>query len=94
MTYSVDYDLSDTATYYNTRCYVTGNAGTNTFEFKYIVGNNTIVAKGVSRGAGNYMLFKYAGPATDEKYIDDMVTDISTLNVGNDHEGTIYINHN
>lgn len=141
MTYSVDYDLSDTATDYNTRCYVTGNAGTNTFEFKYIVGQNTIVAKGVSKGEGNYMLFKYAGPSVDERYIvvegtadesffsaqnssptqiytsaddlpatvaaykdwvvsteaftaDDMVTDISTLNVGNDHEGTIYINHN
>ena len=69
MTYSVDYDLSDTKTDYNTRCYVTGNAGTNTFEYKYRVDNNTIVAKGVSRGAGNYMLFKYAGPGTPEKCI-------------------------
>lgn len=142
MTYSVDYDLSDTATGYNTRCYVTGNAGTNTFEFKYIVGDNTIVAKGVSKGAGNYMLFKYAGLDIAEKYIvvegdadesffseqnsmstptaiftseallpptvaaykdwvvsteaftaADMVTDISVLNTGNDHEGTIYINY-
>jgi len=69
MTYSVDYDISTSATDYNLRCYVKGNAATNAFEFKYIVGNNTIVAKGVSKGAGNYMLFKYAGSGTDNKYI-------------------------
>ena len=68
-TYSVDYDLSDTKTDYNLRCYATGNVATNTFEFKYIVDGNRVVAKGVSRGSGNYMLFKYAGYDNEVKYI-------------------------
>lgn len=69
MTYSVDYDLSSTATDYNLRCYVTGNTGTNSFEYKYLVGDDGIVAKGISRGAGNYMLFKYRGVNGPVQYI-------------------------
>jgi len=60
MTFSVDYNLATTATDYNLRCWVTGNTTTNTFKFKYIIGDMKIVAEGVSRGAGNYMLFKYS----------------------------------
>ncbi|MFA5104508.1 MAG: hypothetical protein WC527_04965 [Candidatus Margulisiibacteriota bacterium] len=70
MTFSVDYDVSgSTACDYNLRCYVTGNSAANSFQFKYIVGNNTVVAKGISKGAGNYMLFKYEGPGVDQRYI-------------------------
>lgn len=69
MTYSVDYDLSGTQTDYNLRCNVSGNAENNTFQFKYIIGDAKIVAKGVSKGAGNYMLFKYTGFGASVKYI-------------------------
>jgi hypothetical protein len=69
MTYSVDYNLSDTATDYNMRCHVTGNPNTNTFQYKYLIGDRAIVAQGVSQGAGNYMLFKYKGDDNAVKYI-------------------------
>lgn len=74
MTYSVDYDLSSTEADYCSRCNVSGDALANEFEYKYIIGNQSmtsaqIVAKGVSRGAGNYMLFKYAGAGQGTKYI-------------------------
>ena len=69
MTYSVDYDTSDTTTDYNLRCFVEGNTNDNSFQFKYIIGTTAIVAKGVSQGTGNYMLFKYAGSGEATNYI-------------------------
>lgn len=73
MTYCVDYDTSTPTTDYNMRCHVNGNASANAFEYQYILSymNNTydvIVAKGISRGAGNYMLFKYRDNGTT-KYL-------------------------
>ena len=69
MVYSVDYDLGDTTTDYNLRCNVTGNAASNEFQFKYIIGDNKIVSKGISRGEGNYMLFKYQGGSDPVRYL-------------------------
>ncbi|MDI6807816.1 MAG: hypothetical protein QME66_02390 [Candidatus Eisenbacteria bacterium] len=69
MTYSVDYDTGTPQTEYNLRCNVAGNAERNEFQFKYIIGDAKIVAKGVSRGEGNYMLFKYSGFGNPVKYI-------------------------
>ena len=71
MTYSVDYDTSTPTTEYNLRCFVEGNTSLNTFQFKYIIGTAQIVAKGVSSGEGNYMLFKYSRDISGEttKYI-------------------------
>lgn len=69
MVFSVDYNLSDTATDYNLRCQVTGNTSTHTFQYKYLIGNNAIVAKGISKGAGNYMLFKYKGLSNVVNYV-------------------------
>ncbi|NQU18000.1 MAG: hypothetical protein HQ564_08015 [Candidatus Saganbacteria bacterium] len=69
MTYSVDYDTSTPETSYNMRCYVTGNAGLHSFSFKYLINNTKIVAKGISRGSGNYMLFKYTDGTDPVKYI-------------------------
>ncbi|MFC1496535.1 hypothetical protein ACFL52_03875 [Candidatus Margulisiibacteriota bacterium] len=69
MVFSVDYDSGDTATDYNLRCQVAGNADNNTFQFKYIIGDTKIVAKGVSQGAGEYMLFKYASGSDPYKYL-------------------------
>lgn len=70
MSYSVDYDVSNPETEYNLRCNVTGNALQDAFQFKYIIGDTIkIVAKGISRGAGNYMLFKYTGFGSAVKYI-------------------------
>ena len=66
MTYSVDYDTSTSTSEYNLRCFVTGNPEENAFRFKYIIGDQKIVAQGVSSGEGNYMLFKYSsGEATN-----------------------------
>jgi hypothetical protein len=74
MTYSVDYDLSSTATDYNLRCQLSGNPEAHSFQFKYVIGSATaasaqLVGKGISRGAGNYMLFKYTGWSVGTRYI-------------------------
>jgi len=69
MTYSVDYDTSDTDTTYNMRCQVEGNTEQNSFQFKYIIDTAKIVAKGISEGEGNYMLFKYARASDEAKYL-------------------------
>jgi hypothetical protein len=74
MVYSVDYDLSGTVTDYNLRSQVSGNPDLHSFEFKYVIGGSSgsavqLVAKGISRGAGNYMLFKYTGWGSAVKYI-------------------------
>lgn len=69
MVFSVDYNPANTATDYNLRCQVSGNAAANAFEFKYIVGDTRIVAKGVSRGAGNNMLFKYTMGSAPVQYM-------------------------
>lgn len=69
MSYSVSYDLSTTETTYNLRGKVSGNPSSHEFEYRYIIGGYKIVGKGVSRGAGNNMLIKYAGPGSVTKYI-------------------------
>lgn len=69
MTYSVDYDLSTTATDYNMRCHVEGNTTEHNFKFKYIIGDTKIVAQGISQWPGNYMLFKYISGSDPVKYI-------------------------
>lgn len=69
MTYSVDYDTSDTDTTYNMRCQVAGNTEEHSFQFKYRIGTANIVAKGISEGDGNYMLFKYARSTDEAKYL-------------------------
>jgi hypothetical protein len=69
MTYSVDYDISNPLAEYCLRCWVAGNTQEHTFEFKYIIGNTQIVAKGVSQGEGQSMLFKYANPSDPVRYI-------------------------
>lgn len=139
MTYSVDYDTSDPLAEYCLRCWVLGNTQEHTFEFKYIIGDTRIVAKGVSQGEGQFMLFKYASSVEPVRYIvvpadadetffiaqnadptqifsdplalpasvsdyrewventaffeaENLLTDVSTLNAGNDRAGTIYLN--
>lgn len=62
MVFSVDYNPATPTTDFNLRCMVNGNTNTNAFEFKYIIGDYKVVAKGVSRGEGKFMLFKYSGP--------------------------------
>lgn len=62
MVFSVDYNPATPTTDFNLRCIVNGNTNTNAFEFKYIIGDYKVVAKGVSRGEGKFMLFKYSGP--------------------------------
>ncbi|MDI6730979.1 MAG: hypothetical protein QME05_00155 [Candidatus Margulisbacteria bacterium] len=69
LAYSVDYDITTSETDYNLRGIVSGNPALHEFEFRYIIGNCQIVAKGISRGAGNYMLFKYAGFGSGTSYI-------------------------
>jgi hypothetical protein len=69
MVFSVDYNLANTATDYNLRCQVDGNAAANNFQFKYIIDSHKIVAKGISKGVGNYTLFKYVDASNPEKYI-------------------------
>jgi hypothetical protein len=66
--FSVDYDKSSPAREYNNRCMVTGNLGSHQFQFKYRLGSNNIVAKGVSQGSGN-MLFKYAVDGQPDAYL-------------------------
>ena len=64
----MDYDLDSTATDYNLRGQVTGNVSEHSFQFKYIISDMQLVAKGVSQGSG-YMLFKYTGWGDAVKYI-------------------------
>ena len=59
MTFSVDYDTATPETEYNLRCKATGNAIDHSFEFNYLIGTTAIIAKGVSQGDGNYVIFKY-----------------------------------
>jgi hypothetical protein len=68
LTYSVDYDPVTPATDYNLRCWVSGNTAANAFQYKYLIGSQAIVGQGISRGAGNYMLFKYS-VGVDTNYI-------------------------
>ncbi|MFA6432072.1 MAG: hypothetical protein WCV91_06830 [Candidatus Margulisiibacteriota bacterium] len=63
--YCVDYNTDDTACEYNNRTRISGNPETHAFEFKQTIGGSResnpitqIVAKGVSKGAGNSFLFK------------------------------------
>jgi hypothetical protein len=74
--FSVDYDTSDTATDYNMRTWLTGNALTHAFEYKCIIGGDsdtdpftTIVAKGISQGAGNKSLFKFDNLDNSVRYL-------------------------
>lgn len=69
LAYSVDYDVTTSETDYNLRGMVSGSPSLNEFEFRYIIGDSKIVAKGISRGAGKYMLFKYAGFGSGTSYI-------------------------
>lgn len=74
--FSVDYDTSDTATDYNMRTWLTGNALTHAFEYKCILGGatagdsfTTIVAKGISQGEGNKSLFKFDNLSESTLYL-------------------------
>ncbi len=68
MVYSVDYDIYTPISEYNLRCHLEGNPATHAFQFKYIINDNKLIAKGISRGSGNYMLIKYLDGSTI-KYI-------------------------
>ena len=57
--YKLLYDTSDTATEYNLRCIASGNVSDHTFQFNYRIGSNQILAKGISQGEGNYVIFKF-----------------------------------
>lgn len=61
MVYAVDYDISTPETEYNLRCRATGNAADHSFQFNYIIGSTKIIAKGVSQGEDNYVIFKFTG---------------------------------
>ncbi|MBN3033851.1 MAG: hypothetical protein JW873_07140 [Candidatus Saganbacteria bacterium] len=61
--FSVDYTPGDTTCDYNNRTHISGNSDTHAFQFVQTLGNTgeavtQLVGKGVSRGAGNYFLFK------------------------------------
>jgi hypothetical protein len=60
MVYAVDYDIASPASTYNLRCKATGNAADHSFEFNYLIGSTAIIAKGVSQGEDNYVVFKYS----------------------------------
>jgi hypothetical protein len=60
MVYSVDYDTSNPESTYNLRCKARGNTVDHSFEFNYLIGTTAIIAKGVSQGDGQYMIFKYS----------------------------------
>lgn len=59
MVYSVDYDISSPESTYNLRCKASGNIAEHSFQFNYLIGTTSIIAKGVSQGDGNYTIFKY-----------------------------------
>jgi hypothetical protein len=60
MVFSVDYDIATPESTYNLRCKATGNAADHSFEFNYLIGTTAIIAKGVSQGENNYVIFKYS----------------------------------
>ena len=60
MVFSVDYDISTPATEYNLRCKATGNSVDHSFQFNYLINSTAIIAKGVSQGQDNYVIFKYS----------------------------------
>lgn len=61
--YSVDYDTSTPAREYAIRAAIEGNLIAHEFQFTYKIDSYNIVAKGISEGAGNWMLFKYRNDA-------------------------------
>ncbi len=60
MVFAVDYDISTPATEYNLRCKATGNTVDHSFQFNYLINSTAIIAKGVSQGQDNYVVFKYS----------------------------------
>jgi hypothetical protein len=60
MVFSVDYDISSPETEYNLRCKATGNSADHSFQFNYLINSTRIIAKGVSQGQDNYVIFKYS----------------------------------
>ncbi|MFZ1985554.1 MAG: hypothetical protein WAU91_14145 [Desulfatitalea sp.] len=60
MVFSVDYDIATPESTYNLRCKARGNAADHSFEFNYLIGSTAIIAKGVSQGENNYVIFKYS----------------------------------
>lgn len=60
MVYAVDYDIASPESTYNLRCKATGNAVDHSFEFNYLIGTTAVIAKGVSQGGNNYVIFKYS----------------------------------
>ncbi|MBI5552851.1 MAG: hypothetical protein HY911_15180 [Desulfobacterales bacterium] len=69
MVYSVDYDISSPESTYNLRCKASGNAAAHSFEFSYLIGTTAIIAKGVSQGADNYVIFKFSTGGGDAYYL-------------------------
>ncbi|HQG31129.1 MAG TPA: hypothetical protein PLA83_04310 [Deltaproteobacteria bacterium] len=68
MVYSVDYDISSPESTYNLRCKASGNIADHSFNFNYIINDTKIIAKGVSQGDGNYVIFKYT-TGLETKYL-------------------------
>jgi len=60
MVFAVDYDISTPATDYNLRCKAAGNTVDHSFQFSYLINSTAIIAKGVSQGLDNYVIFKYS----------------------------------
>ena len=60
MVYAVDYDISSPETEYNLRCMATGNSVDHSFQFSYLINSTAVIAKGVSQGDDNYVIFKYS----------------------------------
>ena len=92
MTFSVDYNIATTETDYNLRCLVSGNPSDHAFQFKYIIGTQKIVAKGVSAGAGNYMLFKYSSGEATNYVVVPADSDESYFVTQNSSASAIYTN--
>lgn len=68
MVFSVDYDISSPATEYNLRCKATGNSTDHSFQFNYLINSTAIIAKGVSQGQDNYVIFKYSSDGGTNTY--------------------------
>ncbi len=68
MVFSVDYDISSPATEYNLRCKATGNSTDHSFQFNYLINSTSIIAKGVSQGQDNYVIFKYSSDGGTNTY--------------------------
>jgi hypothetical protein len=68
--FSVDYTPGDTICDYNNRTRISGNSGTHAFQFVQTLGGRSsettqLVGQGVSRGEGNYLLFKVTSNNND-----------------------------